>query len=409
MSRSAFRIAGLVSSAAIVILGSVWAFTRGGADFRVFYHAWQLVLAGHGADIYRDSPDRFLYAPGFAWLFAPLGLLPPGLSLGLWCAAKAAAVFWILFRSAKALCSGGRSNSESLVDAIGVCSWGLILLARPVLIDFEYGQVNLFVLAACVWPVFRYFGLGSASQGKPGDFLSWMVLGIAAIGKLFPLPLLLIPFFAAPAPGIATRRWVSLAGATAGVALMLLAPALTQGWDGLVSLYPQWSAALVSRGLPLESHNQSFVAVLHHFLSGEPTEIIAQHRRQMLLGRALLSLEQIQFIAAAWGAAFMGMILSLILNPRASFRRLALMIAFLVLPSHLVWKPYFSFGLPMAVAAVYIAAKKNSPARWAWLFAVFALMNLSGFDFLGKDFGAVMESAGLMLWAYLLLTVPFKC
>ncbi|MDR3607716.1 MAG: hypothetical protein P4M08_10085, partial [Oligoflexia bacterium] len=60
-------------------------------------------------------------------------------------------------------------------------------------------------------------------------------------------------------------------------------------------------------------------------------------------------------------------------------------------------------------AAVYIAAKKNSPARWGWLFAVFALMKLYGFDFLGKDFGAVFESAGLMLWAYLLLPVPFKC
>ena len=38
----------------------------GGHDFAVFYEAWNLVAHGRGTEIYTTSPDRFLYAPGFA-------------------------------------------------------------------------------------------------------------------------------------------------------------------------------------------------------------------------------------------------------------------------------------------------------------------------------------------------------
>jgi hypothetical protein len=382
---------GALFAFAIVAVGTVWAFTRGGDDFRVFYHAWSLALAGHGADIYRDSPDRFLYAPGFAWLLSPIAFLPMVWALAIWCAVKIVLVGWAVCFSAKIL----------KID-FSLAAWGVVLLVRPILIDFEYGQVNLFILAACAWPVFR--SLGSSvrchgdDSGKGWDFLSWALLGIVAVGKLFPAPLLLLPLM------LRHRRGISFLGASTGVLVMLMLPIFSQGPSGLASLYPEWWGALVSRGLPLESHNQSFTAFLYHFLSGEPTEIIAQHRRQMLLGGAFFSLEQIRLLTLSWIALTGSFILSLIVSEEApSFSRRALLIALLVVPSHLVWKPYFSMGLPLAIAVIAMIVKAPTRAGWFWLSVVFTLMNLTGFDFVGLDWGARLESASLMLFAYLLL------
>jgi hypothetical protein len=397
-SLSWIKRSGALFAFAIAAVGTVWAFTRGGADFRVFYHAWSLAMAGHGADIYRDSPDRFLYAPGFAWLFAPLALLPMSWALALWCALKLVLVGWVVYFSAKIL----------KID-FSLAAWGVVLLVRPILIDFEYGQVNLFILAACAWPVFRSLrysdchdnSLSNDSSndfGEAWDFLSWALLGIVAVGKLFPAPLLLLPLL------LRRRRGVSFLGASTGVLVMLFLPVFSQGWSGLASLYPEWWGALVSRGLPLESHNQSFTAFLYHFLSGEPTEIIAQHRRQMLLGGAFFSLEQIRLLTLAWIALTASFIVSLIVSDRTpGFSRRALLIALLVVPSHLVWKPYFSMGLPLAIAIIAMLIKSPKRARWFWLSVAFAFMNLTGFDFVGLDWGARLESASLMLFAYLLL------
>src|SRR5690349_12798232 len=76
----------------LVGLISLWglsrAFVRGGKDFAVFYEAWRLVTLGRGIDVYRVSPDRFLYSPGFAWLFSPLGFLPREIALAIWNGAK---------------------------------------------------------------------------------------------------------------------------------------------------------------------------------------------------------------------------------------------------------------------------------------------------------------------------------
>jgi len=81
---------GLGLTGMVVGLGTGWAFQRGGLDFDVFHAAWKLVLSGQPSEIYRSSPDRFLYAPGFAWLLSPLGLLPRGAALAIWCLSKAA-------------------------------------------------------------------------------------------------------------------------------------------------------------------------------------------------------------------------------------------------------------------------------------------------------------------------------
>ncbi len=158
------KIAGAGLAALVIAVGTAWAFERGAKDFSVFYEAWRLVLTGHGSDIYRVSPDRFLYAPGFAWLLSPLGLLPRNISLLIWCLMKAAVVAFV------ALSFGG--TLESL--------WAVVLLARPLLIDFQYGQVNTLILGACVAALMSHH---SRSQSHVKDTALWGLCSIAAIAS----------------------------------------------------------------------------------------------------------------------------------------------------------------------------------------------------------------------------------
>src|SRR4051794_40931474 len=89
-------ILGLTVLILLVGLGIFRAFSRGANDFAVFFEAWRLVLSGRGAEIYKVSPDRFLYSPGFAWLLAPFGFFPRSVSLALWCLSKVALLILLL-------------------------------------------------------------------------------------------------------------------------------------------------------------------------------------------------------------------------------------------------------------------------------------------------------------------------
>lgn len=374
----------------ILAVGTFWAFSRGAGDFHVFYVAWEHVLHGTPMQIYSVTPDRFLYAPGFAWLLSPLALLPENWSLGLWCFCKAVVV---------GLCI--RFSANNLKNC-GFAALGVLLLARPVLIDLQYGQVNLFILGSSLWALRNHF----EREDPVKDFLSWLLIGIAAAAKLFPLPLLLVPFFVTRWKGqtiSSTKLKKEMCGAILGVTLTLLIPLISIHFSELRSLMGEWQSALLDRGLPLESHNQSFSAFLHHYLSGEPTEIIALHRKQLFFGSKILAEETVSTLSLAWSLFFAGIILAWILIVPGFTRALrhetwiATLIALQILPSHLIWKPYFVMGLPLA--CLCILRKPN----WFLVGSAFLLINFSGFDFLGQTWGAGFESASVLLWAHFLL------
>ncbi|MFM6963761.1 MAG: hypothetical protein ACKOWJ_05825, partial [Micrococcales bacterium] len=49
--------------------------------------------------------------------------------------------------------------------------------------------------------------------------------------------------------------------------LVILAPFFFEGFRQGFSLYGSWREAVVARGVPQESHNQSFPALLYHLLN----------------------------------------------------------------------------------------------------------------------------------------------
>jgi hypothetical protein len=396
---------GMILAALIVSVGTFWAFDRGAPDFSVFYAAWRLVLEGRGAEVYQATPDRFLYAPGFAWILSPLALLPRNAALALWCFLRAAVVGYLVREfqarrgqdgfSPAAGAEQGASFSAR-ISTLGLAAWGVVVVARPLLIDFQYGQVNTLIAGACAWALLGHF---RRSEGSAGDFVRWFVLGAAAMAKIFPLPLLALPWVMR---GQISRRklWIEYAGVFLGLLVMLLLPAMSVGLSGAWELLHQWRLALVSRGMPLESHNQSFMAFLHHYFSGELTHVVAAGMNPVALGSAWISEGAITLLSYAWMAVSAGFMLAWLLSAprRAPLTWIAVMIGLLILPSHLVWKPYFVMALPAAILAV-----RRAVTAWQLtaLIVIFVAINLTGFDVVGHAMGARLEAASVFLWAQL--------
>lgn len=380
------RVGGVAIAAALALLGTYWALSRGGNDFAVFHSAARWVVEDQPAKVYYENPDRFLYAPGFAWLTAPLGALPFEWALALWCALKAFVLVASVDRLARA-CAAPR-------DAAKVAAIATLLVARPVLIDFQYGQVNLLILGACVWALY----------GDPRRAASWFALGALAVSKLMALPLLLVPWLED-----ARRARRARAGAFAGAAFVGILPFVFVGLWGGWMLLMDWKLSLELRGFPLESHNQSFAAFLHHYFSGQPTWILMLAQARDLSTGLVLDPERLRLLSSAWGAAWAGVLLGWLVSRKRETDRprwAAVAIALLVVPSYLAWKPYFLMALPVAAVAAsdaLAASGRSAWARWAGLALACAAMNLSTFDLIGRETAARLEASSIFLVAHLTL------
>jgi len=402
-------ILGLFLVLFLTVIGTLWAYFRGGNDFSVFYEAWHLVLTGHGDQIYRVSPDRFLYSPGFAWLLAPLGLVSKEIALGIWCAAKIWVVFFLIKKLSEPWQSDSSQNSgqnsgqinDQRLFVLGITSWGVILLAKPILIDFSYGQVNLFILGACVWGLIGHF---DKKSNLSWDICRWIVLTFAAVAKLYPLPLLLVPW--SIKRGIKKKKLVAERFAIVlAVFICFILPIFSQGWDGTCQLLLSWRDAVLAKGLPLESHNQSFIALLYHYLSGHPTSILAEGARPLLFGQAWLSQDQIFLLSLSWTLVTLGVILGWILvgEIHLFYSWIPVLIGLLIVPSHLIWKPYFVMSIPLSVCVFHQSIIYRVKILYFFLLAFFIGVNLTGFDFIGHHWAAHVEAASFLLVLHLIL------
>ena len=392
-------LAGFLFTGLVIAVGTAWAFQRGGNDFSVFYQAWRLVLDGKGSSIYTATPDRYLYAPGFAWLLSPLAIFPRTTALALWCFLKAGAIGLVLQTFRRAF------NRQGVTWGTMACAWAALIVARPLLIDFQYGQVNTFILAACVWALVLRF---TSEQGSVWDGVRWAVLAMASLGKIYPLPLLIVPWVKTSGISSSRLRW-ERAGVVFGLAAIFFVPVVSQGWGGTLELLNAWRDALVARGMPMESHNQSFTAFLHHYLSGESTHVLSRGWDNVNLGVDWVSPRALQLLSYAWTFGTLGLLFGwLVASPKVSSARwAAIAIGLPIVSSYLIWKPYMVMALPAAIMALRDAIvdylQKERIARFAALVAIFAGFNLTGFDFVGYDWSARFEAASVLLVMHLML------
>lgn len=391
----AFLQTGILSTTLISWVGLTLAQSRGGADLKVFYQAWKWVWTSQSSEIYLKNPDRFLYAPGFAWLFSPLASIPFENLLLVWCGIKILALAAIAFCLCRQL-----KNSGSHFWGLG--AWGTLLVVRPVMIDFQYGQVNLLILAAATWAI-----LGWRENRHPIHAgASWATLAVMAASKLYPLPLLALPWIA-PAAQKQNRSAEKL-GAIAGLLGIALLPFVFVSARDALTLYQGWLDAVRSKGVPTEVHNQSFISVLMHFFSGKLT--YAHQMGGPLKDFHLFTLSHtvLQTMGSAWTFCTLG--LSFVWMARGAKKNSLLwgsvLIALCIVPSHLIWKPYFVMGMPCAVIAMVVAIEDWSLGRpLDRIFVVglaFILLNLTSFDIVGVTASVLLEALGCLFLGHLL-------
>ncbi len=385
---------GLVLLLLLVSIGTFRAWSFEGRDFSVFHAAFLCVTEGRSLEIFRDGPDRYLYAPGFAFFFSPFGLLSEKTGLLLFSILKIGALVHLLVTL---------RERQLRPISLGILAWGALLTGRSLLVDFTYGQVNFFV----AWAAFQalWLHLGDHKNRTLG-FLSWFVASVAAASKLLALPILLVPWLRRGRPVAAWER----AGTGVGVGSLIALPFLAEGWNAGVLLHQQWLKALQGRGFPLETHNQSIPAFIHRVLGESPSPYIAMEhafdfslrwisdaQAQVLSGLAVLAAAA---LVLGW-VAYPLIRKDLLWRPAQSALWAALLIGLLILPSHLVWKPYFVFGVGLsAILMPWVLEKRERLLAWI---PVFLFSNFTTYEFVGRPAAAYFEAFCSMMMAHTLL------
>ena len=244
-SPRARRFAWLAMGVYIAGLG-ISATLRTQGDFNVYYRAGDRVL--HGLAIYPPADsDRFLYAPVFAILFAPLAALPRHLAQFVFFAVNAFSLIELIIGAGVILFGRARRIPAALIVV------PVLLSFRFIDNNIEHGQINLPTIALIVWAIIY------ADESHDG----WAGLMLAAA-------ILIKPFAVLAALHLAIRRRFATLGwpAAAGIAL-IVGPIVIfgpRGWIDQTGAYLNAIASMTNRYRTMLT-NQSAVSAVARLMS----------------------------------------------------------------------------------------------------------------------------------------------
>jgi hypothetical protein len=337
-------------------------------DFKVFYAAARHVLVDP-ENLYRVSPDRYLYPPSAAILLTPFALTEH-YALFQWS--------WHALLGIVLACLGAVS---------GPALAALLVMSRYLAISFGYGQINLVVIG--ILALAGHF----LKRAKPGGAgAAWAV---ATGFKVYPAVF-------APLFWRRENRSGFVAGLAAGAALLLL-PFLVFGPALGFTLYGEFFEALKSKGLPLYSHNQSFQALLLRLLGGQSFYLHA--------------VGDVNWSVAAWptgivrglGYALGGLLAALswrkaLRSPGAIDSALSAGAFSVLFLSHIVWKDYLLFlYFPLRELFARLGRKQSVALGASFV----AILTLSSMDVVGPAISTRFDAAGIHLWAGILIWIAW--
>jgi len=350
-SERARRLAWLALWIYVAGLG-ISAFLRIQGDFFVYYRTGHRVL--HGLAIYPpEDSDRFLYAPVFALLFAPFALLPRHAAQGAWFIFNAWGL--VAFVVGSGIMLFGRSRRLSAAS-----------LAVPIVLSFrfignniEHGQINLPVLALCVWAIVY------SREDRP--MLSGAMIAAAVLVKPFAM--------IAGLYLVLRRRWSVVAWALVAGAALFLLPIAVLGPAGLIDQTLAYFRSVSSMTTQYRTMltNQSAVSAAARLIErfGDPAQ--ADGELPLRIGMALE------------GVMLAAMTLWTIASSRADRYRVPTADRFLVacffclMPAFapISWKSYFAALLApyMLLTDELWEKQRRAPAAWT-LVIISVILNL---------------------------------
>jgi hypothetical protein len=333
-------------------------------DFKVFYVAARHVLVDP-ENLYRVSPDRYLYPPSAAILLTPFALT------------EHYAFFQWAWHALLGL----------TLAALGAASAGalaaLLLLSRYLAISFGYGQINLVVIGILA---LAGFYLRRARAGGAGA--AWAV---ATGFKVYPA--VFAPIFLPRGE----RRGLFV-GIGVGAGLLLL-PFLVFGPTLALTLYGEFFDALRAKGLPLYSHNQSIQALLLRLLGGQSFYLHAVGDVNWSIAAWPAGLVRaVGYAIGGFGAALSWR--KAMREPRSVDTLLSAGAFSVLFLSHIVWKDYLLF-LYFPLRELF----RRWPLRHSIALgaAFVAIVTFSSMDIVGPALSTRFDAASIHLWAGVLI------
>ncbi len=348
-------------------------------DFAIYYRAGKRFLAG--ADLYPSSDgSKFLYAPVFGMLFAPLALLPRPAAQFVFFIPNGLALIAFICASYRMLFGAEKQITAALI------LWPTLFCVRFINNNVEHGQLDIIVLALVVWSIVM------AQNG------AWKTAGALAGFALMTKPLALGALLYL----LATRKYVALVYTFVFVALLLALPIPFTGVDRAVALNLGYAHAVASMGSSYRQTtiNQSVSAVVFRILSAEGVfketlEPVARWAGYFYFAISVIGL--LLWLRHTWNE-----------GAPSPQHRLAVGGLFALIPSlsAIAWKHYFVALLVPYMALVALlgqAASLKRPARTVvWmLVSLSVLLNFTGGDRLNR---ALLFYGGHLLSSLMVLT-----
>lgn len=332
------------------------------------------------------------YPPTYAWVTAPLALLPTPVARVAWALLQGAALVaaYRLLRSLAQRLAGDVAAHAPVWFACAV-----LLVSRYLLRDTSGGGGNL------IYATLVLAALASAERGFE-----------ARAGWLFALPLVLKPNVAPFALFLAaTRRWRTLAWSALAVAVLWLVPGVLFGLRAWSELSVRWAGdaytfatledlhddAAVPDGLPRNesSMNQALRAALDRLLRPSGTSAIDD------VHVADLDANTVAWLARA--GAFALLAVATLAAARANGERARWWAAGAFFPacllaSPITWKAHHTALLPLAFALVAAAHAKKSRALAVGLALYWLACGVASEEVLGKQAKNLLQAISVVTW-----------
>ncbi|MEI7998926.1 MAG: glycosyltransferase family 87 protein [Candidatus Omnitrophota bacterium] len=336
-------------------------------DFRVYYKAGGDIL--QGKDIYlRDKEEvtPYKYSPFFAFVFAPLSMLPIKGAAAVFFAINFILTILLFILSWKLL--NHPPVFKPLSDRGRLLVYGLVLLCsmRYIFLVWDSGQVNVLMCFLVV------AGLFFVSRNK--DMMAGALFAAAILIKYTPA--IFLPYF------LVNKKPKVVLWTIAFVAIFLALPSVMVGVSKEVSYLSSWLPSIIGTSLDTQSYldhkNQSLFSMILRFFSVTKYNV------------HILSLSFHQALLVGYGLALLLYLVAFIPTKRG-LRNSVIDYALLIICTALFnpngWLFNFvSLLLPYMLLICYaFMAKTKDRYVLLSLIAAFVVPNLMCKDFVGKN------------------------
>jgi hypothetical protein len=343
-------------------------------DFEVYWTAGSRAMAAEPLYRAEDGHYQFKYLPAFAFIAAPLALVPMNAAKAVWFAASALLMLVLLGLSARVLPQPRHPIALLLVLTF-------LAMAKFYAHELVLGQVNLLFAVLIV--------LAVVEMRRDREWTAGLLIALAIVVK---------PYAALFVPWLALRpNRMAFAAMAAGLLVALLLPAVTYGWSGNVRLLNDWWHTVTSSTTPnlTNPDNVSLAAMFTKWLGPQP----GASTLALLLGFLLLALTAV-VVAGRRG----------IREPDPLEASLLLMLIPLLSPQG--WDYVFLISTPAVMLLINELPSLPRNLRVATIAAI-AVAALSIYDVMGREAYATFMALSAITICFLvevaaLITLRFR-